>query len=80
MKTRGRAGRLQVRLNGKSRASFYHLIDTDGDTGSDCGSFVFTNLGCLEVGEVIRDNVLLPFEEKWCGLRTLKCSRLHRRE
>lgn len=45
--------------------TFYHLIDTDGDTGSDCGSFVFTNLGCLEVGEVIRDNLLLPFEEKW---------------
>jgi hypothetical protein len=47
------------------RVTFHHLLDTSGDTGSDCGSFVFTDFGCLEAGEVTRDNKVLPFEEKW---------------
>ena len=47
------------------RVTFHHLLDTGGGTGSDCGSFVFTDFGCLEAGEVTRDNLVLPFEEKW---------------
>ena len=47
------------------KVTFHHLLDTDGDTGSDCGSFVFTEFGCFEVGEVTRGDLVLPFEEKW---------------
>ena len=47
------------------KVTFHHLLDTDGDTGGDCGSFVFTEFGCFEVGEVTRGDSVLPFEEKW---------------
>lgn len=50
------------------RVTFHHLIDTAGETGSDCGSFVFTDFGCYEAGEVSREGVVLPFEEKWCRI------------
>tara|TARA_X000000950_G_scaffold145053_2_gene179354 strand:- start:6503 stop:7150 length:648 start_codon:yes stop_codon:yes gene_type:complete len=56
------------------KVTFHHLVDTAGDTGVDCGSFVFTDFGCFEAGEVTRDGVTLPFEEKWCRVTSSTCT------
>ena len=71
VKARAFAGQIEW---ANPKVTFHHLVDTAGDTGVDCGSFVFTDFGCFEAGEVTRDGVTLPFEEKWCRVTSSTCT------
>ena len=50
------------------KVKFHHLVDTSREARDDVGSFVFTDSGCSETGEVTLDGVAVPFEEKWIWL------------